>query len=261
VRGIIKTIAVGLIVVIVGGLLVIGIRNINAAAVRIQCTNNLRQLGLAVLNYADTNSKKFPLAGMQNANLPPEKRLSWLVSIVPYIMSTDLYTRLDREKGWDADENHYTGLTGMRVFLCPGHPPRTPTSTLAPTDFVGISGIGADAVDLPEGDPQAGFFGYERQLSLAGLPRSAGTLMAITETSRASGAWTAAGPPTVRGLVDGASPYLGRDGQFGGIHNQGLNIAFADASVRFVKNSIDPTVFESLARIKHDGRPIRLEDD
>jgi prepilin-type processing-associated H-X9-DG protein len=84
--------------------------------------------------------------------------------------------------------------------------------------------------------------------------------MTMTETCRATGSWTAAGPPTVRGLADDGSPYLGREGQFGGIHNQGLNIAFADASVRFVKNSIDPAVFEAIARIKTDAQADRLDD-
>jgi prepilin-type processing-associated H-X9-DG protein len=260
VRGIIKTIAVGLIVLIVGGLLVVGIRNIKTATARVQCANNLRQLGLALLNYADT-FEKFPMAAMQNANLSLEHRLSWMVAIAPFIESDNYYAKLDKEKGWEAEENRFAALMRMKIFHCPGYPTRAPEVPFFSTHYVGISGIGADAVNLPEGDPQAGCFGYERQLSLKGIPRSAGTLMTITEICRATGSWTAAGPPTVRGLADDGSPYIGREGQFGGIHNQGLNVAFADASVQFVKNTIDPTVFEAIARIKNDGRPIRLDDE
>jgi hypothetical protein len=258
-RRAISTLALGLIIAICAGLLVIGIAQVRATAAQIQCRNNLRQLGLALMNYGETH-KKFPAAGLQNAGLPPEKRLSWIVAITPFVKSNNYYNKMNKEKSWDAEENRFAALMRMPVLQCPGHQTRRLAETFFATDYVGVAGIGANAAEVLEGDERAGFFGYERLLSFEAVSRRGPNLLAIAETSFATGPWTAAGLPTVRGL-DNASPYLGREAQFGGIHKAGMNVALADASVRFVKESIDPSVFEALAQIKNGENSIRWEDD
>ena len=70
------------------------------------------------------------------------------------------------------------------------------------------------------------------------------------ETVRTTGAWTAGGPPTVRGLEGDGPRYLTRHGPFGGLHRGGANALFADASVRFLPESTDPQVIEALATIR-----------
>jgi prepilin-type processing-associated H-X9-DG protein len=44
-------------------------------------------------------------------------------------------------------------------------------------------------------------------------------------------------------------PYLGRGRQFAGAHPGGAMVAFADGSVRFLPETIAPTVFEAIATI------------
>jgi prepilin-type processing-associated H-X9-DG protein len=73
--------------------------------------------------------------------------------------------------------------------------------------------------------------------------------MAVAETGRALGPWTAGGPPTIRGLDPSDRPYIGQDRQFGGTHPGGSMVLFVDGSVRFVKSSIDPRVFEAMSTI------------
>ena len=75
----------------------------------------------------------------------------------------------------------------------------------------------------------------------------ASNLLAVAETGRAQGAWTAAGPPTVRGLEADRSPYLGPGGQFGGLHRHGTNVLMADGSVRFLGDDTAADVLESMA--------------
>jgi prepilin-type processing-associated H-X9-DG protein len=232
----------GLIVILVGGLLLPAVVKVREAAARIQCMNNLKQTGLAALDYQATNGR-FPPAARPNASLPFERQLSWMVEIVPYIEASPLYNRIEIEKGWDAEENRFAALTRILTYRCPGYPERTPDSTFFPSHY-----IGRDAAELAKGDPRAGFFGYERKLAPGDI--SASTLLMALETSQAKGAWTAAGPPTVRGLVENDMRYLGINGQFGGNHPGTVNAVFADGSVRGLRESIDPHVLEAMATIK-----------
>src|SRR5207245_583218 len=70
---------------------------------RIACTNNLKQLGIALGDYHGAHGE-FPPATLPNVNLPPERRLSWLVLLLPYIEARPQLL-LDRAKAWDAEEN------------------------------------------------------------------------------------------------------------------------------------------------------------
>src|SRR5436190_2669475 len=189
--------SITLIAAIITGFLIVGIAQINCRSARVYCGYNLRQLGFALINYGDTD-KHFPSAAMEHASLPPEKRLSWIVAAAPFIESDIYYSKMDKQKGWEADENRFAALMRMPILRCPGYPKRPPVSTFFPTHYLGISGVGHDAARLPEGDANAGFFGYERALSPADIQGRASTLMVMAETAWASGAWTAAGPPTTR---------------------------------------------------------------
>jgi prepilin-type processing-associated H-X9-DG protein len=46
------------------------------------------------------------------------------------------------------------------------------------------------------------------------------------------------------------STYIGPGRPFGGLHHgSGANVAFADGSVRFISQTIDPRVFEAVSTI------------
>jgi prepilin-type processing-associated H-X9-DG protein len=246
-RNVVNALVVALILVVAGGLLIVATAKVREAANRSQCLNNLKQIGTALHSYHDSIDH-FPRAAEPIPGLPPERRLSWLVSPGPYFEGTDLYVKMDRKRGWDAEENRYLALTVYRLLQCPGYPDQPPVSTLVPTHYVGIAGLGSDAAALPAEDPAAGFFGYERQLTLSDMREGTSTLLVAVETARASGAWTAGGPPTVRGLEEGP-PYLGAEGPFGGTHRGGANALFADASVRFLREKSAPRVIRAMVTV------------
>jgi hypothetical protein len=248
-RKAVNVVVASLAVLLAGGLLIAAIARVRESAARSSCSNNLRQIGFSLRGYHE-NWRCFPQAGAPNPSLAPEKRLSWLVGSGLYVEATRLYVRMDSEKGWDAQENRYLALTALRIHQCPNQDDRPPMSTLVPTNYVGLAGLGTDAIAAPMGDPRAGFFGYERKLSLGDIRQRASGLLVAVETARVSGAWTAAGPATVRGLEDDAAPYLGDDRPFGGMHRRGANALFADASTRFLEDSVDPRVFRAMATIQ-----------
>lgn len=248
-RNLVSVVVVLLILILTSGLLLIGTTKVREAAVRMQCRNNLRQIGISLHSYNDQQGH-FPMAVEPNVDLPPERRLSWLVCLEPYMEASNLQVRLDRQKGWDAEENRYLALTVLCCLRCPNLSHQPPVSTLVPTNYVGIAGVGMDAATLPLEDPRAGFFGYERKLTLGDIKEGTSTLLVAIETARTTGAWTAGGPPTVRGIEEDVLPFLGTEGQFGGTHWNGANALFGDGSVRFLRNSLDPRLIAVMATIQ-----------
>lgn len=259
-RSVLHALIVALIGMVVGSLFVGGIFKIREAAARIQCANNLRQLGLSMQNYCDTYERGFPQAAMLSHDLPPEKRLSWLVEILPFVESNTIYPKIIKSQAWDSEENRFAALLRLKLFQCPAYPERQPDSVFAATHYVGIAGIGTDAISIPLDDSRAGLFGYSRRVRLSDIHGGASMLIAVMETSEASGSWTAAGAPTVRGLDPSGPHYLGVSGQFGGTHRGGANVLSADASVRFLKESIQPELLEALVSLKSGSKSWPVED-
>jgi prepilin-type processing-associated H-X9-DG protein len=106
-----------------------------------------------------------------------------------------------------------------------------------------------DAPTLSRSSPRAGVFGYDRATRPMDITDGLAMTMMVAETWDACGSWLAGGPATVRGLDSARRPYLGPGRQFGGLHRGGAGVLFADGSVRFVTDSIDPRVFEALSSI------------
>ncbi len=62
-----------------------------------QCGNNLKQLGLSLLNYESTH-KKFPIGfrdTLQTGNMLYDGGWSWVSSVLPFMEQTALYNNLD----------------------------------------------------------------------------------------------------------------------------------------------------------------------
>jgi prepilin-type processing-associated H-X9-DG protein len=238
-----------------------------ARAERERCRNSLSQLALALCGFQEVRGS-FPPGTLAGCTLPPEQRVSW----VPLILSwTDYFQSIhflfESDRPWDSPEN----LLPRIEFTSPGEPiqiipsagpPKFPKGLRCPANhcqvgpglpgpihYVGIGGLGTDAPSLPAGHPRAGVFGYDRRTRMVDIRDGAATTMLLAETTSANGPWTAGGPSTVRGLDPARRPYLGPGRQFGETHRGGAMIAFADGSVRFLHDTIDPEVFEALSTI------------
>ncbi|QEL20092.1 DUF1559 family PulG-like putative transporter [Limnoglobus roseus] len=72
------------------------------AAARAQTTNNLKQLGLAMHNYADSYNS-FPPAAIIGKKGKP--LLSWRVAVLPFIEQAPLYQQFKLDEPWDSDHN------------------------------------------------------------------------------------------------------------------------------------------------------------
>jgi prepilin-type processing-associated H-X9-DG protein len=158
--------------------------------------------------------------------------------------------RVLRRRDKSSDEIYFVeGRDKFRCFHCPGNEAVFDAGGRELTSYVGIAGLGPDAAALPVEDPRAGVFGFDRLTPLDAITDGTATTMAAAETAESNGPWKAGGPATVRGLDPSRRPYIGRGAQFGGTHRGGAMVAFADGSVRFIRATIDPKVFEALSTI------------
>jgi len=161
------------------GLLLPAVQGAREAARRIQCANNLKQLGLAVLVY-ESSQGKLPLGGFlapryiaDMPQTPLGARVqahghSWMVAILPFLEEQTLFERLDLVGKFSphtgliyAGKNEHNGrvLSGIAIssYWCPSSPrprfemtgigdPPGQAGVLAP-HYVGVAGA-ADPVEI-----------------------------------------------------------------------------------------------------------------
>ena len=91
-------------------------RSAGHAARRTQCKNNLKQIGLALHNYAD-HYGAFPPAYTVDAKGRPLH--SWRTLLLPYLDQTPLYETIDLSKPWNDPANAEAFKTNLSTFRCP----------------------------------------------------------------------------------------------------------------------------------------------
>ncbi len=248
------------LVAILVALLLPATRRVREASGRTRCMNTLKQLALGAHLYQDVHGY-LPPATIPNPDLVPERRLSWHAAILPYIEQKALFDTLDRAAPWDAPANAAAVKDRyVTLFQCQsafaGAPPDA-----ALTNYVGVAGLGADAAELPAGDPRAGVFGYDRRVKVAEIRDGASQTALVTETTADLGPWPRGGPATVRGVTPAAPPggaHVGDRQFFWEDRPSGSNVVLADGSVRFLRNPTAPAVWVAVATMA--GRePIELE--
>ena len=118
------------IIAILIGLLVPAVQKVRAAAARTQCANNMKQLGLAALNYESAYSK-LPTSGegfLLNVPLAPTgikyyDTISFFTQILPYVeqkAAYDQYTPGTLYNDVNYAGNQTAAMTPVPTFLCPG---------------------------------------------------------------------------------------------------------------------------------------------
>jgi hypothetical protein len=89
-----------------------------AAARRTQQANNMRQIGLAMLNYEAVN-RHFPPAAIVKDGKP---LLSWRVAVLPLLGETDLFKQFHLDEPWDSAHNLEVAKTMPAVYQSPDGP-------------------------------------------------------------------------------------------------------------------------------------------
>jgi prepilin-type N-terminal cleavage/methylation domain-containing protein/prepilin-type processing-associated H-X9-DG protein len=145
------------IIAILIGLLLPAVQKVREAAARLSCQNNLKQLGLALHNFLDTN-QVFPASGWTTAGPgnPAGKFVGWRALSLPYIEQSALQNLYDFRVQWWEGNNLNAAVYQVKIYQCPSVPrrkivnsapakPPRPAMTfpgaLAPTDYEVIMGV------------------------------------------------------------------------------------------------------------------------
>jgi prepilin-type processing-associated H-X9-DG protein len=83
---------------------------------RAMCTNNLKQIALAMHHYESAFGSFPPAAGYDKDGNP---LLSWRVLLLPYLEEDGLYEQFHLDEAWDSPNNKPLGDRMPRVFQCP----------------------------------------------------------------------------------------------------------------------------------------------
>ncbi|MBN9516949.1 DUF1559 domain-containing protein [bacterium] len=142
------------IIAILIGLLLPAVQKVREAAARAKCTNNMKQLGLALHNYESARGE-FPMSkrGFKDATIPEAAQRSWMPDALPYIEQGALLAQYDLKENWWVGNNGVLAMTYLRVVQCPSTPnpdrlqdkyEATPPNKIgATTDYFVVEGIAA----------------------------------------------------------------------------------------------------------------------
>jgi prepilin-type N-terminal cleavage/methylation domain-containing protein len=282
------------IIAVLIGLLLPAVQKVRAAAYRMQCGNNLKQIGLGIHNFHDTRGY-FPQGGGDPGGENPAVRVfyfSWTFHIYPFIEQDNLYKLAPTDPMIDVTTvpNGATILskldkTPVKTYYCPQRRQVQLYHGDAVCDYGGNMGSnGSDgviilnnSVNYPQVRMANVFDGLsntllvgERRINLATIlsgadcydnepaVRPANDCDVLRRAQPAGGSWLT--PAQDVNTPTGANcGTFGGGGlcQFGSSHTGGMLGVLCDGSVRFINYGVNPTTFKNLC-VRNDGQVVDL---
>lgn len=229
---VVRLLASLLVLACVIGMLLPAVPSAREAARRVQCANNLKQIGLAMQNYHDIQ-KVFPSPLGTSKTTP----VSWRVSILPYAENQALYELYDQQVTWDAEPNLQVAQTANSNMNCPSNP-RVEDG----------NGRYFTAYSIPTGDGT--FFGNNESRTLEDATGGTSNTIMVVEACGQDIIWTEPRDVNLNELPLGINLPGKQPGRSNGIlssfHPEAAQVTLLDGSVMLVTEDMDAEVLQAL---------------
>ncbi len=223
------------IIAVLIALLLPAVQQVRESARRMQCLNNLHQIGLALHNYHATHNS-LPPGGLEpRPAWPNGKQFAWPAFVLPYMDQANVSTAINFDYAFDHPINAVIAATPLTVYVCPSTPRSSMlTKGMGATDYGGIYGERI----LTTNNPPRGVMVYGRAIRLRDITDGTSTTLTISEDAAfRDGQWI-----NSRNLFDQAfqinhAPAFEND--IRSEHPQGANGLFADGSAKVLNEQMD----------------------
>jgi hypothetical protein len=205
------------------------LRNLGRKSVfQANCTNNLRQIGLALRNYHDVYGS-FPPAYVADASGRPMH--SWRVLILPYLEHRDIVRQYRVTDPWDSPANQEVARLVLSVYTCPSNRKRDPPET---TSYVAVVG------------PRTAWPGTQGS-KLADFTDGPENTVLLVEMAGSGIRWSEPRDLCVAQMVARLNPPSGV-GPSSRHVPRGVNVLFADGTVRSLRDLPPEVIYALLSR-------------
>jgi prepilin-type processing-associated H-X9-DG protein len=219
-----------MVVLVCGGVLVAlllpAVQAAREAARRAMCTNNLKQIALAMHNYQQAY-KTFPPAYIPDKNGKPMH--SWRVLILPFLEQDAVYKQYRFNEPWNSPHNRALAAQMPRVYNCPSEGPARGSET----SYAMIVGPHT----ISDGPTAHTFRDIKDGLS--------NTLL-VVEATEAHINWM---EPRDLNVKDMQFHVGGGKNEISSAHPMGADVAFCDGHVQFLSATTDPKQVEAMTTI------------
>ncbi|MBA2116948.1 DUF1559 domain-containing protein [Bremerella alba] len=224
-------------------LLLPAVQQARSAARRMQSSNNLKQIGLAMHNFHDVY-RGLPAQAKTDAEGKP--LLSWRVMILPFIEQSAMFDQFHMDEPWDSEHNKQFIKHMPETYRRPNSTaPEGYTTYLVPvgknTIFEAKSQPTSEGQKITKG---AGFRDITDGLS--------NTAMCVEVNDDAAVIWTK--PSDLE--VDLMNVLKG----LGNAQPNGFNCLFGDGSVRFISENVDTNNLKNIFQ-RNDGNVLQIPRD
>lgn len=218
------------------GMLLPAVQQVRAAAQRITCGNNIRQIGLALQNYHSAR-QTFPPGGVEfrNSRNPLARQLAWSAYLLPFIEQNNVHQQIDFNQAFDSPANAVAAASVISTYICPSSLRGSRLSEgRGPSDYGGIFG---ERINSPNNPPK-GLMVYDKTYSFRDVRDGTSSTLIVAEDSDFSdGQWINGRNIFDQAFAINQAPDFEND--IRSRHPQGANGVFADGHVQFLSENMD----------------------